>query len=315
MNYFSKITNKLFYIYKEGTLEEGEKRKEYDGILKLINDNKVILVMHELYLSTTLRGKAILTLDYLIEKCEYKADKDSRKSFKYILNKLKELGYIDFDEINKSNEIIEIDTTNLQTNGEYFVVEDDELELIKSIAEDKKEYLNLVKIYCYLKARVHKGNDVRMGGGKAQTTFNSYEDIAEHTLISERNIKKYIDKLQDIKLIRYDNLGYKYKVENKNYKTECANIYVLTKISTDEDWIKADLTEGMKQQEYYYEEKGYIVTKKGYKNNNKKLNGLYGSLIKKEKNNTLTEEEKEELYELRLVKEIENNTIDELISK
>lgn len=301
---YSKITNKLFYTNEEGK----------ESILKIVNDNKVVLVMHYLILLTNRVGEVTVSLDYLIKKCGYKADKDSRKSFKNILDKLKELGYINFDNINKSNDIIIIDTTALNVDTEFFIAEDDEMETIKSVAEDMREYVNLLKVYYYLKARIHKSKKDSVVDAKSQSTFNPYGDIANRTMISEMNIKKYIDKLQDIGLIKYANSGYKYRADNINLKTECANVYVLAKISKDEETLKHDLKEGLKLQELYYEDKGYIITKKGYKNNDKKINGKYGSLIKKEKNNTLTEQEEKELNKIRLAKELENNTLDELIS-
>ena len=298
---YSKITNKLFYTNKE--------KKE--SILKIVNDNKVVLVMHYLYLLTNICGEATVSVDYLIEKCGYKVDKDSRKSFKNILDKLKELKYINFNNINKSNEVIEIDTTKLNVDTEFFVVENEELELIRNNTEDIREFLNVVKVYYYLKARIYKRKETTTIDPRSQSTYNTYEDIANHTLISERNIKKYIDKLQEINLIRYCNLGYKYRVDNIQAKTECANLYVLTKISKDEEMLRYDMKEGLKQEELFYIDKGFIVTENGYKNNDRKLNGFYGSLIKKEKSNRLTDEEREELNKLRLIKELEN---DKLIS-
>lgn len=301
---YSKIMNKLFYTNEEGK----------ESILKIVNDNKVVLVMHYLYLLTNRVGEVTVSLDYLIKKCGYKADKDSRKSFKNILDKLKELGYIYFTEINKSNEVIEIDTNKLNVDKEFFVVEDEELELIRANTEDIREFINVVKVYYYLKARIYKKNDDSVLDARSQSTFNSYSDIANRTLISEMNIKKYIDRLQEINLIKYDNLGYKYRADNIQAKTECANVYVLTKVSVDEDTLKDDLKEGLKQQELYYEDKGYLITRKGYKNNDKKLNGTYGSLIKKEKNNSLTEKEKEELCKIRLEKELKKDTIQMIVT-
>ena len=298
---YSKITNKLFYTNKEGE----------ESILKIVNDNKVVLVMHYLYLLTNRCSEATVSVDYLIEKCGYKVDKDSRKSFKNILYKLKELKYINFNNINKSNEVIEIDTTKLNVDTEFFVVENEELELIRNNTEDIREFLNVVKVYYYLKARIYKRKETTTIDPRSQSTYNTYEDIANHTLISERNIKKYIDKLQEINLIRYCNLGYKYRVDNIQAKTECANLYVLTKISKDEEMLRYDMKEGLKQEELFYIDKGFIVTENGYKNNDRKLNGFYGSLIKKEKSNRLTDEEREELNKLRLIKELEN---DKLIS-
>lgn len=296
---YSKITNKLFYTNKE----------DEESILKIINDNKVVLIMHYLYLLTNLLGEATVSLDYLIKKCGYKVDKDSRKSFKNILDELKELGYIYFNEINKSNEIIEIDTTGLNVDTEFFIADEDELKLIRDKTEDIREFINVVKVYYYLKARIYKRKkeENTITDPRSQSTYNSYNDISKRALVSERNIKKYIDILKGLDLIRYSNLGYKYKADNINFKTECANVYVLPRISGDEETIKYDLSEGLKEHELYYNGKGYTVTKKGYKDNDKKLNGLYGSLIKKEKNDILTEIEREELDRLRLLKELKDN--------
>ena len=285
---FSKITNNLFYDRTGG-----------DSILKYINDNKVFYVMNDLYLLTNRCGSATVSINYLITRCGYSVNKQRQSDFKNILIKLKELNYINFNNNLKSyNDIIEIDTNNLNVDSEFFIAEAEEIELIKNNTSDKRECLNILKIYYYLKARVHKGVDIMKDGGRSQTTFNTYEDISKYTYISEANIKKYIDKLQDINLIKYTSLGYKYKANNKKLKTECANIYALTKISNE--CIDNDLKEGLKQQKYYYEKEGYIISKTGYINNNKKLNGLYGSLIKKEKNNKLTEEEKKVIEEIRM---------------
>lgn len=302
MKCFSKVTNEMFYGLngdsENSILKELKENK--------INNNKVMLIIHHLYLMTNRCGESETTIDWLIKKCNYTVDKDNRKDFKDILIKLKELNFIDFDIIGKSNEMIVINTENLNVDSNFFIIENEEIELISTYTKDIRETINTMKIYFYLKARCHKGNDTNLGG-KANATFNTYEDISKNTLINECNIKKYIDILQEIGLIKYKNLGYKYKESNRQYKTECANLYALTNIS--KDMIDKDLTEGLKQQRYYYEDKGYIITSKGYKYNDKKANGLYGSLVKKEKNNTLTDEEENKLEVIRMkmtmVKELE----------
>lgn len=291
---FSKVGNNLFY---------GLNNDKERSILKEINDNKVIIILHNLYLLTNRKGKANITINYLIEECGYKIAKNTQIQFKDILIKLKDIKLIDIDKAIKSyTSMISIDTNKLNIDNNFFIVEDEEIRIIKYNTTNVKEFLNTIKVYYYLKARVNKGNNVAINGGKSQTTFNTYEDISKYTLISEANIKKYINKLQSIDLIKYDSLGYKYKIDNIKLKTECANIYALTRIS--KEFIDADLKEGLKQQKYYYEEKGYIITKKGYKANNKQLAGEYGSLIKKEKNNKLTDKEKERLKTIRLTYEL-----------
>lgn len=288
--FFSKISNALFY----GLNDDKDK-----SILKEVNDSKVILILYNLHLLTNKKGVATITINYLIEECNYKIAKNTQIQFKNILTKLQELKLIHINNKFKTyNDIIIIDTSNLNIKTNYFIVEDDELKTIKDNTKDTREYLNLVKIYYYLKARINKGNNIAIEGGKSQTTFNTYEDISKYTLISEANIKKYIDKLQELKLIKYTNLGYKYKADNIKLKTECANIYALTNIS--KEIVDIDLKEGLKQQQYYYEKEGYLITEKGYKANNRQLAGEYGSLIRKEKENKITDIEKERLNEIKL---------------
>ena len=190
---------------------------------------------------------------------------------------------------------MKINTENLNVNDEFFVVEEDELKIISDASDDIREVNNIIKVYFYLKARCYKrGTELCYAGGQAETTYCSYENISKHTLISEGNIKKYIDILKEINLIDYDNLGKKYKEDNPKLLTDCANIYALIKISGKE-FIKDELREGMKQQKYDYEDKGFKITKKDYKNNNRKINGRKGYLIKKQNNNTITEGELMEL--------------------
>ena len=287
MNHFSKISNKLFYKLNDNKEE---------SILKVTKDSKTLLIMHNLYLMTDRKGRAITSIDFLIEELGYKVTKKIQPQVKEILNQLKQLGFIEYEgEIKSYSKIMKINTENLNVNDEFFVVEEDELKIISDASDDIREVNKIIKVYFYLKARCYKrGTELCYAGGQAETTYCSYENISKHTLISEGNIKKYIDILKEINLIDYDNLGKKYKEDNPKLLTDCANIYALIKISGKE-FIKDELREGMKQQKYDYEDKGFKITKKDYKNNNRKINGRKGYLIKKQNNNTITEGELMEL--------------------
>lgn len=300
MSCFSKVSNEFFYGLN------GDQEK---SILKEVNDNKVLLIIHNLYLMTDRKGRAITSIDFLIEECCYKVTKKCQTQVKDILNALKELNLISFEgEIKSYTKIIKINTENLNVENEFFVFEEEELETISNLSDDIREVNNLLKIYLYLKARCYKkkNND---GTGRSQTTYVSYKNIANHTLIGEGNIKKYIDILKESGLIAYKNLGLKYKEGYKEYKNECSNLYALMKISGSEKWLKQDLKEGLKQQRFDYESKGYIIVEKGdYLYNDRKINGRKGYLIKKENNNALTDEEKEELNKIRAREEIIKDT-------
>lgn len=289
---FGKITNKVFYGL------EGEEDKK--GLISELKEGVIITILERLYAMTTRENKVITSLDTLLKECDYSLDKDNRKNFKHILNKLKEFGIINFDNIEKSNVDIIIDVEEMVDEEKgFFMVLTKELNLIKSKSRSKREYNNLIKVYYYLKARCYKRGknepELVIAGGRSQTTYMTYSNISYHANITEAKIKEYIEILKELNLIVYKNLGRKYKPENPKYLTECANIYTFPIISND---AESELKEGLKQQKENYEKNGYIITNKPYKNNNRQINGRKGYLIKKKNNGTITEEEMEELRKI-----------------
>lgn len=293
---FSKITNQLFYV-KVGEDENGKGQYSHEEsiLYKVGYDDKVILILHELFLNTTLRRECLITLDYLIEKCGYKADKDNRKSFKNILSKLKDTELINFCEINKSNELIIIDTEELMVmlDTSYTILADEELVVFNSVADVRKR-TTLLKLYLYLKARTTKrtnNEDINMNC-TPQTTYQAYETINKYTNISESRIKEYIDQLQEMKLITYRSFGKRYKENDKQQKlSECPNVYCINGLQDD---IEAELQLGIKQCKYDQQKQGYVIVDRDYKNNDRKIFGKKGSLTKKLNNGTITEKEQKQ---------------------
>lgn len=279
---FSKITNDLFYVKKE---DEGLiKAFANESILYKTNYyNKVILILHNLYIGTNFNRECLITLDYLIHKCNYKTVKENRKSFKLILEKLRELELIRFEDIHKSNELIIINTEKLMLNQDnYTILTQYEIDVLSTV-KDMRLMSTLLKLYLYLKVKVTKrkeGEDINMYA-TPQTTYQSYEFISKYTNISESRIKEYIDKLQDLGLIKYRNIGKRYKINDKYKKlTECPNVYALTILQED---IDSELELGVKRCKKKQLEDDYVVVNNNYKNNNRKTNGKKGALIKKTK--------------------------------
>lgn len=294
---FSKITNQLFYV-KVGEDENGKGQYSHEeSILYKCNyDDKVILILHELFLNTTLKRECLITLDYLILTCGYKADKDNRKSFKNILKRLKDIELINFNEINKSNELIVIDTDGLMMligDGNYTILAGEELGILNSVTDVRKR-TTLLKLYLYLKARTTKrtnDEDINLNC-TPQITYQAYETINKYTNISESRIKEYIDELQEMKLITYRNVGKRYKETDKHQKlNEAPNVYAINNLQDD---IEAELELGIKQCKHDQQSKGYVVVDKEYKNNNREIFGKKGSLTKKINNGTITEEEQKQ---------------------
>lgn len=298
-NFYSKITNELFYLTKDkSTTEQG-------SILNLVKDDKVVIILHELYSNTSFKRTYQVNLDYLIEQCGYQVNQKSRKSFENTFNKLKDIKLIDYNESFK-NKIIEIDTEQLilKSSNEYFQIHNSEIKIFNTI-KDLRLRNTLIKLYYYLKARTKK-RSINDKTGKvysiqidttAQVTWQSYEYIEKYTNIGQSHIKEYIEKLKELGLINYTNCGKKYHSKDKNKKlSECPNVYTICNINPEGDEQELEL--GLKQCKDNLEKDGWIVTKINYKNNNRQLNGKKGGLIKKLNNGTITEEQLKELKEL-----------------
>lgn len=303
---YSKLTNKLFYVkVGEDEDEKGKYSVEESILYKTGYDDKAILILHELYVNTNFRRECLISLDYLIEKCGYKLNRDNRQSFKNTLEKLKELKLIEFESIDKSNELIAINTEEIILQAtNYTQISDEELEVFNNVTNMRFK-TTLLKLYLYLKARVFKRSINEKTGETynidiefvPQTTYQSYETIAKYTNIGEGRIKKYIDTLQSLNLITYRKVGYRYKANDaKKKKTDCPNVYAINCLQED---IDEELRVGVKQCKYEQEQNGYVVTQESYKNHDSEKIGLYGSLVKKKNNNKITYEEMKQLKELQ----------------
>lgn len=313
MELYSKITNQLFYI------REGKSSVEQSSILNYVGDDKVILVFHKLYLLTNFEKNALVTLDYIIEKCGYGINQKTRKSFKDILLKLRSCEWIDFvgeDEDIKSGQIIEINTEPLFscTETNFTSLTQEEVKTIMDNEENSKTRIALIKLYLYLKARTYKRpyEEDKLEKGleewkyeefagrydyRSQSTYQSYELINRFTNISQSNIKQLIVKLQALGLITYASAGKKYLKGKLSTITECENVYVINNLQAS---IKRELKIGLEQYCYKAREQGYSITNREYTNNDRKINGRIGGLTNKLNRGTITPKQ---LYELNKLNE------------
>ncbi|GAA0075973.1 hypothetical protein UT300005_03510 [Clostridium sp. CTA-5] len=311
MELYSKITNQLFYI------REGKSSNEKNSILNNVGDDKVILVLHKLYLLTNFEKKALITLDYIIEKCGYSVNQRTRKSFRDILLQLRYYGWINFEGEDgdiKSGQMIEIDTEALfyTTETDFTSLTQNEVKTIMDNELNSKTRIALIKLYLYLKARTYKRsfeeNKLEKGleewkyeefagwnDYRSQSTYQSYELINRFTNISQSNIKQLIEKLQELGLITYASAGKKYLKGKPSTITECENVYVINNL---QESIKRELKIGLKQYCYKAREQGYSITNREYTNNDRKINGRIGGLTNKLKKGTISAEQLHELNEL-----------------
>jgi hypothetical protein len=82
---FSQLTNEIFYLKDENN---DDKKTEKGSIINTIQDDKIIIILHELYVNSSFRRTYNLNLDFFIEQCGYQVNQKSKKNFVQILNKI-----------------------------------------------------------------------------------------------------------------------------------------------------------------------------------------------------------------------------------
>lgn len=275
-NYFTKQTT--YTILKLVNITRKEMIKIYskipvtifakeNNLLKQTSD-KTILILHQLSILSNMKDTTLLSIKYLIEQINYKDNDQIRNEIKTILLKLELDNLIKINsKINKSNELIVIDVSNLKQLDRFILLEDNEYKEIINSTKNKKEQLNLLKLLLYFKYKSYKRpykESIYDTGGKANCCTQDYITIVKDTNITIKNINKYIDKLKELNLITYTNIGYKI-LDGKI--TQCNNIYVVNSLC-NKDEIEIELNQAIKQQKYMYEQLGYKITK----TKNKKIN-------------------------------------------
>lgn len=269
---YSRIPNKLFYMKNED--EEREYEIEYTKkgtILNVIDDNKVILILHELYLGSDFRFKCYRTIDSLLEDIGYKLDKDNRKAIKIILLKLREMGYINFGGTEtsiKSTTLLKIDVRKLkeETKDNFFELAQCEIDKIMDLECDLRTKMGMLKFYLYLKARVYKrrkeNDDTyldRFHNAKAEATFQSYEFIEKYTGIKRKQAIEYVDKLVELEMITVYRGKYVYKEKDSELWKDFSNIYVINDLQANEEDIKQEIKLCVKQYSHLLQERGCSV--------------------------------------------------------
>jgi predicted transcriptional regulator len=300
---FSQLTNEIFYLKDENN---DDKKIEQGSIINTIQDDKVIIILHELYVNSSFRRTYNLNLDFFIEQCGYQVNQKSKKNFEQVLNKLKDNKLINFDSINNKIISIDIEPLILKSSKNYFILTDEEINTFKNV-KDLRLRITLLKVYTYLKATTTKRSINEKTGekyniqviGVPQVTWQSYEYIEKFINIGQAHLKTYIDKLKELGLIDYASCGKKYHSKDKYKKlSECPNVYTITNLN--ECGNEQELELGLKQcKNWLEEENGWIVTKTNYKNNDRKTNGKIGGLTKKLNKGTITDKQKEELDKLK----------------
>lgn len=269
---YSRIPNKLFYMKNDD--EEREEEIDYikEGtIMEVVGDNKVILILHELYLGSDFRFKCYRTIDSLLEDIGYKLDKDNRRAVKDILLKLREMGYINFEGTEtsiKSTTLLKIDVSKLkeETKDNFFELAQCEIDKIMDLECDLRTKMGMLKFYLYLKARVYKrkltSEDTyldRRADAKAEATWQSFDFIHKWTGIKDEQASKYVDMLVELDMITVYKGKYKFKEKDKDLWKDFSNIYVINNLQASVEDIKEEIKLCVKQYSHILEKRGCSI--------------------------------------------------------
>ena len=305
MNYYSVISNNLFYV------------EDNQGLIKSFNNDKLLLVCDYLYTNTNRQGISIFTILDIINTYNLipKSGKDkTNEQFKNIIIEMVKRKYIiilskDIDVNNiKLNDIIRCKFNLLEKKDDKYIkfiqLFDDEKQKILNYkdADNKVDNVKLLVYYCYLKCRMYKRSnedgDMIEFGGKAETCYPSFKRIANDINITENAIKKYNDILVGLDLIRVGNAGLYYFKSDSNKKLyESNNVYTLL-IDNDEETAQNNLKESVKLYKLEHKEDRVFVNKKHYSINNRKINGYKGRIKYLIEQNKATDEQVEKYNEI-----------------
>lgn len=208
-------------------------------LINKIGDNKVLVLIHELYIGSNFRKMYNNTLDGIISNIGYKIEKSNRGAIRKLLKQLMEYGYIHFDcniDKIKSDKMINIDVSNMVgkcTEDGYVELSDDELELIMNTSVDMRSKMGALKLYTYLKMKVNKNTNTTLTMGEhPEALYESYEFIRKNLGIKQEQAAKYVDLLEDIELIT--TIRGKYKVGKSGSWVDMPNIFAINKLLGDD---------------------------------------------------------------------------------
>lgn len=298
------VSNKLFYTDGDSI-----------SLFSKCKDYKMLFLMSYLHINTNRFGITMFTIEDIINECGLKVNNNKGKScdqIKSLIKLLQDEQLLDdsFDISNvKPKQMIKCKYSGIEKDDDgnmikFTKINYDSIKKIMKYSESSIDNIKLAYYYGYLSSRMYRrsNNEGNIGnGGRAEVCYPSYQCITDDTGLVDATIKQYNDILVGLNLIRIGNLGtYIDKNDKVSVKRESPNFYVFVKEEDigledkDTEWY-ANLKVAMTVYKEQHPSRIFKGQKDNYRNNNKIINGYKGSLIKKQKNGTITELEKIEL--------------------
>lgn len=285
-----KITNSLFY---------GLNGDVNNSILKYTKDPKTLLVLDYFYENTTRCGHVIFSLETICKYFGYSlrsGDSSSISQFKKILLTLHDIKVVELENLKIPPKNALWGKILINMDSSFFIFDEDNRRKIFNYDCKEKgiDKLKVFLFYCYILSRINQKPD-----GTTGVCYPSYVQIKKDTDLSEAIVKKYIDILVELDLIRVGNAGIFYYEEDRLKRSmESSNIYALCdEYGNWQDKIK----DSIKTYKKNHPEKIFIKT---YKNNNKSENGYISRITYLEKQGKATKKQLEKRDQLLEKKQV-----------
>lgn len=214
--------------------------------IQYINQDKAILIIHQLNLLSNHQNKALFSIKYLIQQIAYKDNDQIRGEIKQILLSLEVDNLITLlTPINRADELIVADVEPLKQSIQFVILQEAEYNSIMTIS-NKRTQINLLKLLLFLKCKSYKRPSHKpVTLGKANCYIGTYDVISNGTNIPKRTIKNYIETLSRLKLLTC--LSMEVATNGKN-KTN--NIYIVHSLVTN---LEAEIKQAKLQQTHFYQ--------------------------------------------------------------
>ena len=289
--YFAKLANCLFY---------GLNNNKSESIIKEIENEKVLLVMDYLYMNTNIKNQSIFCLDDMITKFGLKprtGQGNANEQIKSILIKLDILKIIKLDDVGFKPKKMYYCEILLNLSSKFFMLYEYEKELILGLNNCEVDNIKVLVFYCYLKARMFNKPSAEKYTDftelKPSVCYPPYKSINRDINLSESIIKRYIDLLVKLNLIRVGNAGLWHYVGDSKNVYESTNVYTLYA----DGWEK-ELGRSIRQYKFAVKGQKVFLGTRIFKNNNKSENGFIGKIIGLEKKGKATAEQLQRKDEL-----------------
>lgn len=187
-----------------------------------------------------------------------------------------ELNVLDIDKVDRNTRII---ASLFDYEGDFTLIDNDAIDKILSLDIDIRQKRTMLLLYCNIASRIDDK-------GYCYPSFASFKADLQTT--SDNRINDALELLKECKLIDYDNVG---QVLIDGQVTQANNIYVLCNRKDH----KARLQEGLNNRKKQYEEGKAKIFKGEQSNIMRSLKQRKNNLDKKYINNTITQEELQEL--------------------